>query len=42
MRQVQGSKLSNQKIEQYNQPAGGWGALKYVALHLLMLRLTEN
>ncbi|MEM4987093.1 FdhF/YdeP family oxidoreductase [Collimonas sp. H4R21] len=28
-------KLSDQKIEQYNHPAGGWGALKYVALHLL-------
>ena len=31
--------MSNEKIEQYNHPAGGWGALKYVALHLLKERV---
>lgn len=33
---------SKPRIEQYNQPAGGWGALKYVALNLVKEHVADG
>ncbi|MBB3212039.1 molybdopterin-dependent oxidoreductase alpha subunit [Herbaspirillum sp. Sphag1AN] len=36
------AKTGKAKIETYNQPAGGWGALKYVALNLVRAHVADG
>src|SRR5450830_637639 len=42
MGRVQMAKAGKAKIETYNQPAGGWGALKYVAMNLVKEHVADG